>query len=95
MISFGKAASSHSGLILLKTAYKKMPVNNEHKIRGKNWSYLRPYLKAFLVFKVLETCRVYLLTIDLGIVKFIKKVIKWIFSKCEICRHGPNYVQNL
>ena len=29
----------------------------KHKIWGKNWSYLRPYLKAFLVFNVLETCR--------------------------------------
>ena len=45
----------------------------KHKIWGKNWSYLRPYLKAFPVFNVLETRRVYLLTIDLGIVKFIKK----------------------
>ena len=33
-----------------------------------------PYLKAFLVFNVLEPCRVYLLAIDLGIVKFIKKL---------------------
>ena len=38
----------------------------EHKIWGKNSSNLRPYLKAFPVFNVLETCRVYLLTIDLG-----------------------------
>ena len=45
----------------------------KHKIWGENWLYLRPYLKAFPVFNVLETCRVYLLTIDLGIVKFIKK----------------------
>ena len=30
--------------------------------------------KAFPVFSVLETCRVYLLTIDLGIVKCIKKL---------------------
>ena len=44
----------------------------KHKIWRKNWLYLRPYLKAFPVFNVLETCRVYLLTIDLGIVKFIK-----------------------
>ena len=85
MISFGNAASSHSGLILLKTAYKfmqiyffwlvvqvhklwnlkTMPLNNEdahyckHKIWWENWLYLRPYLKAFLVFNVLETCRVF------------------------------------
>ena len=85
MISFGNAASSHSGLILLKTAYKfmqiyffwlvvqvhklwnlkTMPLNNEdahyckHKIWWENWLYLRPYLKTFLVFNVLETCRVF------------------------------------
>ena len=38
-------------------------VNNED-----SWLYLKPYLKAFPVFNVLETYRVYLLTIDLGIV---------------------------
>ena len=67
----------------------------KHKIGGKNWSYLRPYLKASPVFSVLETCRVYLLTIDLGIVKFITKFIEWFFEKCEICRRGQNYVQKL
>ena len=45
----------------------------KHKIWGENWLYLRSYLKAFPVFNVLETCSVYLLMIDLGIVKFIKK----------------------
>ena len=40
---------------------------------GGNWLYFTPYLKAFPVFNVLETCRVYLLTIDLGIVKCVKK----------------------
>ena len=45
----------------------------KHKIWGENLLYLRPYLKAFHVFNVLETCRVYFLTIDLGIVKFIKQ----------------------
>ena len=30
--------------------------------------------KAFPVFSVLETCRLYLLTIDLGIVKCIRKL---------------------
>ena len=49
------------------------------KIWGKNWLYWRPYLKAFPVFNVLETCRVYLLTIDLGIVKFIKKIYRAVF----------------
>ena len=67
----------------------------KYKICGKDWLYLRPYLKAFPVFNVLETCWVYLLTIDLGIFKFIKKIIKRFFEKCEICRHGPNYAQKL
>ena len=54
-----------------------------------------PYLKAFLVFNVLEPCRVYLLAIDLGIVKFIKKIIQRFFEKCEICRRRPSYEQKL
>ena len=33
----------------------------KHNILGENWLYLRPYLKAFPVFNVLETCRVYVL----------------------------------
>ena len=66
----------------------------KHKIWAKNWLYLRPYLKAFPVFNVLETCRAYLLTIDLGIVIFTKKIIERFFKKCEVCRRGPNYVQN-
>ena len=45
----------------------------KHKIWGENWLYLSPYLKAFPVFNVLETCKEYLLTIDLEIVEFIKK----------------------
>ena len=65
------------------------------KIWAENWLCLRNYLKAFPVFNVLETCRVYSLTTDLGIVTFIKKFIKRFFKKCEICRHGPNYVQKL
>ena len=65
----------------------------KHKIWGKNWLYLRPYLKAFLVFNVLKTRRVYLLTIDLGILQYIKKFIERFFRKCEIRRRGPNYVQ--
>ena len=67
----------------------------KHKIWRENWSYLRLYLKAFPVFNVLETRRVYLLTIDLGIFQFIKKIIERFFGKCEICRRGPNYVQKL
>ena len=67
----------------------------KHKIWGKNWLYLRPYLKAFSVFNVLETCRVHLLTIDFGIFKFIKNFIERFFKKCEICRDGPNCVQKL
>ena len=46
----------------------------QHKIWGENWLYLRPYLKAFPVFNALETSRVYLLAIDLRILKFIKKL---------------------
>ena len=46
----------------------------KHKIWGENWSYLRPYLKAFPLFNVLETCKVYSLTIDLGIFKSIKNL---------------------
>ena len=67
----------------------------KHKIWGKNWLYLKPYLKAFPVFNVMETRRVYLLTIDLGIFQFIKKFIERLFGKCEICRPRPNYMQKL
>ena len=67
----------------------------KHKIWGENWLYLRPYLKAFPYFNVIETCIVYLLAIDLGIVKFIKKFIERFLEKCEICTNGPNYVQKL
>ena len=48
----------------------------KHKIWGENWLYLRPYLKVLPVFNVLKTCREYFLTIDLGIVEFIKKIIE-------------------
>ena len=65
------------------------------KIWGENWLCLRPYLKAFPVLNVVETCREYLLTIDLGIVEFIKKFIERFLEKCEIFRYGPNYVQKL
>ena len=67
----------------------------KHKIWGENWLYLRPYLKAFPVFNVLKSRRVYLLTIDLEIVEFIKKIIERFFEKCKTCKHGTNYVQNL
>ena len=67
----------------------------KHKTWGKNWLYLSPYLKAFSVFNFLETCRVCLLAIYFEVVKFIKKFIDRFFEKCEICRHGPNYVQKL
>ena len=46
----------------------------KHKIWGENWLYLRPYLKTFPIFNVLETCREYFLTIGLGIVEFIKNL---------------------
>ena len=68
----------------------------KHKIWGESWLYLRPYLKVFSVFNVLQTGRVFLLEIDLEIVKFIKKkFFERFFGKCENCRHGPNYVQKL
>ena len=67
----------------------------KHKIWGENWLCLRPYLKAFPIFNVLETCREYFLTINRGIVEFIKKFIERFLEKCEIFRHGPNYVQKL
>ena len=70
-------------------------VTCKHKIWGGNWLYLRPYLKAFSIFNVLETCREYFLTIDLGIVEFMKKCIERFLEKCEIFRHGTNYIQKL
>ena len=51
------------------------------KIWEENWLCLRTYLKAFPVFNVLETCRVYSLTIDLRIVKFCKKIYQAVFLK--------------
>ena len=68
----------------------------KHKIWGENWLYLRPYLKAFPIFNVLETCREYfLIRLISEIVEFIKKFIERFLEKCEILRHGPNYVQKL
>ena len=52
-------------------------------LEGLNSFYIfhyLPCLKAFPVFNVLETCRVYLLTIDLGILKFVKKKFEWFFE---------------
>ena len=57
--------------------------------------FIATYLKAFPVFNVLKTCRENFLTIDLEIVEFIKKFIEWFLEKCEIFRHGPNYLQKL
>ena len=67
----------------------------KHNIWGRNLLYFRPYLKAFPDFNVIETCRVYLLAIDLGVVKFIKKFIEHFFEKCDICSNGLNDVQKL
>ena len=53
----------------------------KHKIWRENWLCLSPYLKAFPVFNVLKTCREYFLTIDLGIVEFIKKIYLAVFGK--------------
>ena len=53
------------------------------------------FFTFFPVFNVVEICRVYLLTIDLGIIKFIKNFIERFFEKCEIYRCGPTYVQKL
>ena len=53
----------------------------KQKIWGKNWLYLRPYLKAFPVFNVLETCRVYLMMNELEIFKCIKiKILERFFE---------------
>ena len=51
---------------------------------GEKLAIFEAYLKAFPLFNVLETCREYFLTIDLRIVKFIKKFIKRFLGKCEI-----------
>ena len=59
----------------------KRTLTYKHKIWGKHWLYLRSHLKAFPVFSVLETCREYLLTIDLEIVEFIKKNYLAVFWK--------------
>ena len=51
--------------------------------------------KAIPVLSVLETCRLYLLTIDPRDCQVYKKIIERFFEYYEICRHGPNYVQEL
>ena len=30
--------------------------------------------------------------LNLGIVKFFKKIIEWFLNNREICRRGPNYM---
>ena len=59
-------------------------LNCKHKIWGEYWLYSRPYLKAFSVFNVIETCRVYLLATDLVIVKFMKKIIEPFLENAKI-----------
>ena len=44
---------------------------------------MRPYLKAFPVFNVLETYRVYFLTIDLEIVKLIKNLLSGFLNNAK------------
>ena len=60
---------------------KAMPVNNvdahlQTQNLGEKLVIFEALFKAFPVFNVLETCRAYLLTIDLGIVIFIKKIVE-------------------
>ena len=72
-------------------------------LRWLDWIFLAGYLpslsvnyagmskdmeKRFLMIWVL-------LTIDLGIVEFIKKFIERFLEKYEIFRHGTNYLQKL
>ena len=48
---------------------------------GEKLVIFEALFKAFSIFNALETCRVYLLTIDLGIVNCIeKKVIQRFFE---------------
>ena len=70
----------------------------KHKIWGKNWLYLRPYLKAFSVslfsmFLKLAGYIYWQLISELS--NFLKKFIERLFEISEICSHGANYVQNL
>ena len=53
----------------------------KHKTWGENLLYLRPYLKAFPVFNVLETRKVCLWTIDRVIFQFTKKIYLAVFCK--------------
>ena len=89
---------------MITTADVKPSVNKDPKTVMPTLSVLagdlrffliRPYLIAFSVFNVPESYGVYLLAINLAIVKFIKKFIEQFFEKCEICRRGPNYEQKL
>ena len=92
-ISFASCARAYETLKQCQWIMRTLTC--KHKIWGKNWLCLSLYLNALPVFNVLETCREYFLTIDLGIVKFIKKFIERFLEKCEIFRHGPNYLQKL
>ena len=78
-ISFASCARAYETLKQCQWIMRTLTC--KHKIWGKNWLYLRPYLKAFHVFNVLKTCRKYFLTIDLGIVEFIKKFIERFLEK--------------
>ena len=81
-IFFAKCARAHDSWKQCQWIIRTLTC--KHKIWGGNWSYLRPYLKAFPVFNVLETCRVYLLTIDHEIVRFIKKINRAeLLSECR------------
>ena len=58
------------------------------------------HLMAFLDFNVLETWRQYKLISNLGILNYFNYFlfcfffnIKWFLNYCEICRRGPNYIQ--
>ena len=65
--------------------YKKMKMSYDLSFNTselpwqRNDAIITAFLKVFPVFNVLETCRVHLLTIDLGIVKFIKKCYFTVF----------------
>ena len=62
----------------------------KQKIWGENWLYLKSYFKVFPVFNVFETCREYFLTIDLGIVEFIKKFIE----RCLVLQRNTKINEN-
>ena len=69
--------------------------STQNLVGGGDLWHWKPNLIAFLVFSVLETRRQYKLTINLGIVKFLKKIIKQFLNYREICRRGPNCIKKL